>query len=106
MLLIGNPMVNPDNLSCGGNPVKGWIVERQSPGAPPLRLSVELYKPGKINEGCVARPLTYADVAAKLEGKPSAQGLQELRKACNMNRNMGNKVINIDFVLTCLKEDG
>lgn len=30
--------------------------------------------------------------------------LQELKRACNMNRNMGNKVIDISFVMQCLEK--
>lgn len=127
----GNPMVSPDGLTCNGRPVKAWILEQPTVAAP-IRRSVELYRPSKVPQGQVARPLTYADVlppaatmptaAAPVKPSPSVQvqigkpaaaptsghdpksdKLAELRRTCNMNRNMGNKVIPIDFVLKCLE---
>lgn len=51
-----------------------------------------------------------AVVAATLaSGQPATPkqlhpALQELKRACNMNRNMGNKVIDLNFVIQCLEK--
>ena len=56
----GNPKVNPDKLTVNGRPIKGWIVEQVS-GNFSLRKWLELFMPGKIPDGHVARPLVYGD---------------------------------------------
>lgn len=130
----GNPKVNPDNHTVNGYPIKGWVLEKQSgdmrlrcsielyqptkppPGqvARPLTYADDLpprraaptappaARASMLPEPRPAPPMP--PVAAPNSGHAPNPKLAELRRACKMNLNMGNKVIPIDFVLKCLED--
>lgn len=122
----GSPKVNPENHRVNGRSIKGWIVERLSPGASTaLRVWLELFKPDKVPEGCRARPLVYGDETlaqapaeapaprppvAVVVPKPAAPPgvpprLQELRDTCKRNKKMGHPAVTCDYVLACIGDE-
>ena len=110
----GNPMVNPDRAKVNGRTILGWAVLRVS-GTDAVRKWVELFKPGRLEPSHEAVPLVDGRVLPPIGPAPpmppaappvaptaASPGIVQLRIACNTNKNLGNKSIDIDFVLKCI----
>lgn len=130
----GNPKVNPDNHTVNGYPIKGWVLEKQSGGmrlrcsielykptnpppgqvARPLTYADDLPPRRAASATPQVPPVVLPPVPTPAPPMPPVTApnsghapnpkLAELRRACKMNFNMGNKVIPIDFVLKCLED--
>lgn len=71
----GDPKIHPERLRVDGNPIRGWVVEHVTAAGDVLRRWLEPFKPGRVPDGCVARPLTYADGGKLPTGPQSRPGV-------------------------------
>lgn len=123
----GDPMVNPDEMTCNGHPILGWAHGKWV-GKKFFRRALELFRPKRLEPGDEAVPLVdgrrvttglpepkaappmppvapaKAEIPAELLARRVAK-LAELRRTCNINRNMGQTMVPIEFVLKCLNDD-